>query len=111
MILEYLVQQLNLILMISFIFFYSLLVLIRNSKTGLADFGRNLVYMGSGLLFTFYIFQISYIQSYKELEYLFAFLVALSFRDLLPVLINFTTDLVTVKLNQIDAKLKKENTK
>ncbi len=108
MILEYIFHNLNLLLMVAFIFFYSVLVLFRNSKSGVADFGRNLVYMGSGLLFTFYIFQISFISEWKEFEYLVTFLVALSFRDLLPVLISFTTDLITVKLKQIDNRLKKE---
>ena len=63
--------------------------------------------MASGMLFVFYIFQISYIKDYKEFEYLVAFLIALSFRDLLPVLIDFTVDLVTTKLKRIDEKIKK----
>ena len=62
--------------------------------------------MGSGMLFVYYIFQISYLESYKEFEYLIAFLIALSFRDLLPVIIEFTVDIVTVKLKEIDNKIK-----
>ena len=99
--------QLNLVLMLLFILFYSLLVLFRDSKSRVADFSRNVVYMASGMLFVFYIFQISYIKDYKEFEYLVAFLIALSFRDLLPVLIDFTVDLVTTKLKRIDEKIKK----
>lgn len=102
---DILMAHLNLILMILFIFFYSVLVLFRSSKSGIADFLRNLVYMGSGMLFVYYIFQISYLESYKEFEYLVIFLIALSFRDLLPVLVDFTVDLATTKLKQIDKKL------
>ena len=58
------------------------------------------------MLFVYYIFQISYLESYKEFEYLIAFLIALSFRDLLPVIIEFTVDIVTVKLKEIDNKIK-----
>ena len=104
---ELLTTQLNLVLMLLFILFYSLLVLFRDSKSSVADFSRNVVYMASGMLFVFYIFQISYIKDYKEFEYLVAFLIALSFRDLLPVLIDFTVDLVTTKLKRIDEKIKK----
>ncbi len=104
---ELLTTQLNLVLMLLFILFYSLLVLFRDSKSRVADFSRNVVYMASGMLFVFYIFQISYIKDYKEFEYLVAFLIALSFRDLLPVLIDFTVDLVTTKLKRIDEKIKK----
>ena len=38
-----------------------------------------------------------------------AFLLALSFRDLLPVLVTFTVDVCTVKLKQLDAKIRGEN--
>lgn len=106
MILDWMSGNLNLILMIVFVLFYSILVFFRNLKTGLADFSRNIVYMGSGMLFVYYIFQISYLESYKEFEYLIAFLIALSFRDLLPVIIEFTVDIVTVKLKEIDNKIK-----
>ena len=96
----------NLILMIIFIFAYSVLVLFRNSKSGVADFFRNIVYMGSGMLFVFYIFQISYLEAYTEFEYLVIFLIALSFRDLLPVIVDFTVDIATSKLKQLDKKVK-----
>ena len=96
----------NLILMIIFIFAHSVLVLFRNSKSGKADFLRNIIYMGSGMLFVFYIFQISYLEPYKEFEYLVIFLIALSFRDLLPVIVDFTVDVATSKLKQIDKKIK-----
>tara|TARA_R100000458_G_C8251431_1_gene228319 strand:+ start:555 stop:884 length:330 start_codon:yes stop_codon:yes gene_type:complete len=103
---ENFLAHLNLILMIIFIFFYSVLVFFRNSKSGLADFFRNIVYMGSGMLFVYYIFQISYLSPYKEFEYLVIFLIALSFRDLLPVIVDFTVDVATTKLKQLDNKIK-----
>ena len=62
--------------------------------------------MGSGMLFVFYIFQISYLEAYKEFEYLVIFLIALSFRDLLPVIVDFTVDIATAKLKQLDKKVK-----
>ena len=62
--------------------------------------------MGSGMLFVYYIFQISYLSPYKEFEYLVIFLIALSFRDLLPVIVEFTVDVATTKLKQLDNKIK-----
>ena len=100
--------ELNLVLMIIFIFFYSVLVFFNSSKTRVANFCRNVVFMASGMLFVYYIFQISYLEDYKEFEYIIAFLIALSFRDLLPVIIDFVVDVCTVKLKQLDAKIKKE---
>ena len=99
--------ELNLVLMIVFIFFYSVLVFFSSSKTKIANFSRNVVFMGSGMLFVYYIFQISYLEDYKEFEYIIAFLIALSFRDLLPVIIDFVVDVCTAKLKQMDAKIKK----
>ena len=98
--------ELNLVLMIVFIFFYSVLVFFNSSKTKIANFSRNVVFMASGMLFVYYIFQISYLEPYKEFEYIIAFLIALSFRDLLPVIINFVVDVCTAKLNQMDKKIK-----
>ena len=69
---------------------------------------RNLVYMGSGMLFVFYVFQISYLQDYKEFEYLVIFLIALSFRDLLPIIVQTTVDVVSNKLKKFDKKSKEE---
>ena len=99
-------ENLNLVLIIAFILSYSSLIWFNNSTTKLANFSRNLVYMSSGLLFTYYVFQISYLKPYSEWEYLVAFLLALSFRDLLPVLVNFTVDVCTSKLNALDNKIK-----
>ena len=100
-------EHLNLILMIVFIFFYSVLVFFNSSQTKIANFSRNVVFMASGMLFVYYIFQISYLDPYKEFEYIIAFLIALSFRDLLPVIINFVVDVCTVKLKHMDDKIKK----
>ena len=104
--LEQVVENLNLILMIVFILSYSGLIWFNSSQSRLANFSRNVVYMSSGLLFTYFIFQISYLVPYNEWEYLVAFLLALSFRDLLPVLVNFTVDICTVKLKQLDEKIR-----
>ena len=103
---ELFTTHLNFTLMIIFIVFYSVLVLMSNSKSRIADFVRNLVYMGSGMLFVFYIFQISYLQDYKEFEYLAIFLIALSFRDLLPIIVQTTVDVVSAKLKKLDKKVK-----
>ena len=103
---EYFTTHLNFTLMIIFIVFYSVLVLMSHSKSRFADFVRNLVYMGSGMLFVYYIFQISYLQDYKEFEYLAIFLIALSFRDLLPIIVQTTVDVVSAKLKKLDKKAK-----
>jgi len=100
-------QNLNLVLMVIFILSYSILIFFKDSKTKFSLFINNCVYMMSGLLFTYYVFQISYVKDYREFEYLIAFLMALSFRDLLPTFVEFTVDLVTAKLKGIDKKLKK----
>ena len=105
---ELFTTHLNFTLMIIFIVFYSVLVLMSNSKSRIADFVRNLVYMGSGMLFVFYVFQISYLQDYKEFEYLAIFLIALSFRDLLPIIVQTTVDVVSNKLKKLDKKSKEE---
>ncbi len=107
-ILDYFNGELNVVLMVLFIFFYSVLVFFNSSQSKIANFSRNVVFMASGMLFVYYIFQISYLENYREFEYLVAFLIALSFRDLLPVIINFVVDVCTVKLKQLDAKIKKE---
>ena len=103
---ELFTTHLNFTLMIIFIVFYSVLVLMSHSKSRIADFVRNLVYMGSGMLFVFYVFQISYLQDYKEFEYLVIFLIALSFRDLLPIIVQTTVDVVSAKLKKLDKKAK-----
>ena len=105
---ELFTTHLNFTLMIIFIVFYSVLVLMSHSKSRIADFVRNLVYMGSGMLFVFYVFQISYLQDYKEFEYLVIFLIALSFRDLLPIIVQTTVDVVSAKLKKLDKKAKED---
>ena len=105
---ELFTTHLNFTLMILFIVFYSVLVLLSNSQSRIADFMRNLVYMGSAMLFVFYVFQISYLQDYKEFEYLVIFLIALSFRDLLPIIVQTTVDVVSNKLKKFDKKSKEE---
>jgi len=102
---ETLLENLNLVLMGIFILLYSVLVMVKDVKTRFADFFRNAVYMGSGMLFIYYIFQISHLEEYKEFEYLVAFLVALSFRDLLPVIVDFVVHVSTTKLKQIDERI------
>tara|TARA_R110000787_G_scaffold29116_2_gene79185 strand:+ start:1507 stop:1845 length:339 start_codon:yes stop_codon:yes gene_type:complete len=102
---ETLIESMNLILMMVFILLYSVLVMVNDVTSKLANFFRNAVYMSSGMLFVYYIFQISYLVPYKEFEYLIAFLVALSFRDLLPVLVDFVVHVSTAKLKQIDARI------
>ena len=105
-VLDYFNGELNMVLMVIFILTYSGLIWFNSSQTKFANFSRNLVYMASGLLFTYYVFQVSYLQPYNEFEYLVAFLLALSFMDILPVIVNFTVDICTVKLKQLDDKIR-----
>ena len=105
--LGWLSENLNFVLMCVFIVAYSLLVFFNSSKTKFANFSRNIVFMASGMLFVYYIFQISYLEDYQEFEYIIAFLIALSFRDLLPVIIDFVVDVCTAKLKQMDEKIRK----
>ena len=100
-------ENLNFTLMCVFTLAYSLLVFFNSSKTRWANFCRNIVYMASGMLFVFFIFQISYLEEWREFEYIFAFLIALSFRDLLPIMISTVVDISTTKLKQLDDKIKK----
>ena len=103
---SWVLENLNFVLLCIFILAYSLLVFFNSSKTKFANFSRNIVFMASGMLFVYYIFQISYLEDYQEFEYIIAFLIALSFRDLLPVIVDFTVDICTVKLKQLDAKIR-----
>ena len=105
--LSWIYSNLNFVLMCVFVIAYSLLVFFNSSKTRWVNFFRNIVYMASGMLFVYYIFQVSYLEDYREFEYIIAFLIALSFRDLLPVIIDFVVDVCTVKLKQMDAKIRK----
>ena len=105
--LSWIYSNLNFFLMCVFIVAYSLLVFFNSSKTKFANFSRNIVFMASGMLFVYYIFQISYLEDYQEFEYIIAFLIALSFRDLLPVIIDFVVDVCTAKLKQMDEKIRK----
>ena len=105
---EWVLGNLNFIFMCIFVISYSLLVFFNSSKTKWANFCRNIVFMASGMLFVYYIFQISYLEDYQEFEYIIAFLIALSFRDLLPVIIDFVVDVCTAKLKQLDDKIKKQ---
>ena len=105
--LSWIYSNLNFVLMCVFVIAYSLLVFFNSSKTRWANFCRNIVYMASGMLFVYYIFQVSYLEDYREFEYIIAFLIALSFRDLLPVIIDFVVDICTAKLKQMDAKIRK----
>ena len=64
--------------------------------------------MGSGMLFVYYIFQISYLEDYEEFEYIIAFLIALTFRDLLPVIMDFVVKVSTSRLEQIKERISKK---
>ena len=105
--LGWVVENLNFLLMITFVAMYSGLSMFNSSQSSVARFSRNVVYMLSGMLFVYYVFQISYLEEFREFEYLAAFVIALSFRDVLPVLVSTVTDIATVKLKQLDTRIKK----
>lgn len=98
---EIILEHLNWILMGFFVLLYSMLVILKDVEGKLAQFLRNAIYMGSGMLFVYYIFQISYLEEYEEFEYIIAFLIALTFRDLLPVIVDFVVKVATSRLEQI----------
>jgi len=98
---EIILEHLNWILMGFFVLLYSMLVILKDVNGKLAQFARNAIYMGSGMLFVYYIFQISYLEEYEEFEYIIAFLIALTFRDLLPVIVDFVVKVATSRLEQI----------
>ena len=105
---EILLENLNWILMGIFVLLYSMLVILKDVQGKLAQFARNAIYMGSGMLFVYYIFQISYLEDYEEFEYIIAFLIALTFRDLLPVIMDFVVKVSTSKLEQIKDRLSRK---
>lgn len=105
---EIILEHLNWILMGLFVLLYSMLVILKDVQGKLAQFARNAIYMGSGMLFVYYIFQISYLEDYEEFEYIIAFLIALTFRDLLPVIMDFVVKVSTSKLEQIKDRLSRK---
>ena len=105
---ETILEHLNWILMGLFVLLYSMLVILKDVQGKLAQFARNAIYMGSGMLFVYYIFQISYLEDYEEFEYIIAFLIALTFRDLLPVIMDFVVKVSTSKLEQIKDRLSRK---
>ena len=78
---EIILEHLNWILMGFFVLLYSMLVILKDVEGKLKPVFCNKIYMGSGMLFVYYIFQISYLEEYEEFEYIIAFLIALTFRD------------------------------
>ena len=105
---EILSEHLNWILMGVFVLLYSMLVILKDVQGKLAQFARNAIYMSSGMLFVYYIFQISYLEDYEEFEYIIAFLIALTFRDLLPVIMDFVVKVSTSRLEQIKDRVSKK---
>ena len=105
---ETLLEHLNWILMGVFVMLYSMLVILKDVQGKLSQFLRNAIYMGSGMLFVYYIFQISYLEDYEEFEYIIAFLIALTFRDLLPVIMDFVVKVSTSRLEQIKDRISKK---
>lgn len=105
---ETILEHLNWILMGIFVLLYSMLVILKDVQGKLAQFARNAIYMSSGMLFVYYIFQISYLEDYEEFEYIIAFLIALTFRDLLPVIMDFVVKVSTSKLEQIKDRLSRK---
>jgi len=105
---EIILEHLNWILMGFFVLLYSMLVILKDVQGKLAQFARNAIYMGSGMLFVYYIFQISYLEDYQEFEYIIAFLIALTFRDLLPVIMDFVVKVSTSRLEQIKERISRK---
>ena len=105
---EAILEHLNWILMGFFVLLYSMLVILKDVQGKLAQFARNAIYMSSGMLFVYYIFQISYLEDYEEFEYIIAFLIALTFRDLLPVIMDFVVKVSTSRLEQIKERVSKK---
>ena len=105
---EIILEHLNWILMGFFVLLYSMLVILKDVQGKLAQFARNAIYMGSGMLFVYYIFQISYLEDYQEFEYIIAFLIALTFRDLLPVIMDFVVKVSTSRLEQIKERVSRK---
>ena len=105
---EILSEHLNWILMGVFVLLYSMLVILKDVQGKLAQFARNAIYMSSGMLFVYYIFQISYLEDYEEFEYIIAFLIALTFRDLLPVIMDFVVKVSTSRLEQIKERVSRK---
>ena len=105
---ETLLEHLNWILMGVFVMLYSMLVILKDVQGKLAQVLRNAIYMGSGMLFVYYIFQISYLEDYEQFEYILSFLIALTFRDLLPVIMDFVVKVSTSRLEQIKDRISKK---
>ena len=92
-------------LMLGFVLAYSMVVLLRNVDNKFSEYLKNIIYMSSGLLLVYYTFDLKSLLAFKQYEYIAGFLVALTFKDLLPVLVDFIIEVVTAKLYGIKLKM------
>lgn len=90
--------------MILFIVSYSITTVNKSQKPFLI-YLNNLIYSFSGLLLTAYIFKTSALADYIEYQWVVGFLLALTFKDVLPTLMEFTTDVINGKLKVVKAKI------
>lgn len=91
-------------LMILFIVSYSITT-VNKSQKPFWVYLNNLVYSFSGLLLSVYVFRISALTEYIEYQWVVGFLLALTFKDLLPTIMTFTTDVINGKLSDIKNKI------
>lgn len=90
--------------MILFILSYSITTVNKSQKASLI-YLNNLIYAFSGLLLTMFIFKTSAMVAYTEYQWVVGFLLALTFKDVLPVLMEFTTDVINEKLKTVKDKI------
>jgi len=96
--------EIEMIWMTMFILSYSILSINTSKHKGLI-YLNNLIYSFSGLLLTIYVFQLSSVEQYKEYIWVAGFLTALTFKELLPVIMESIVTIVSVKLKEITKKI------
>ena len=90
--------------LILFVLSYSI-TSINTSKSLALIYLNNIIFSFSGLLFTVFLFRLSVLSAYTEFQWVVGFLMALSFKDILPSLMEFVVDVTQAKLKAVKDKI------
>jgi hypothetical protein len=90
--------------LILFVLSYSI-TSINTGRSAILLYINDIIFSFSGLLFTVFLFKLSILTPYVEYQWLVGFLMALTFKDILPSLMEFVVDVTEAKLQVIKEKI------
>ena len=90
--------------LILFVLSYSI-TSINTGKSPVLVYINDIIFSFSGLLLTVFLFKLSVLQPYIEFQWIVGFLLALTFKDILPTLMEFVVDVTDAKLLKIKDKI------